>query len=361
MKSLGIIGSVGIPANYGGFETLVEYLTKYLNLHYDITVYCSSKAYKKKHKTYNNVSLKYIGLRANGIQSILYDFFSLIKARKNDIILILGVSGCIFLPLFRFFNRRSRIIINIDGLEHSRAKWNFFSKSFLKISEIFAIKFSDKIIADNVAIKKYIYQTYNIEAVYIAYAGDQVTNKKLDIKIKNEFSIPENYALKVCRIEPENNIELIINAFVKSNVNLIIIGNWNNSSYGKNLRTKYRNINNIQLLDPIYNQSILNQIRSNCFVYLHGHSAGGTNPALVEAMNLGLPIFTYNCEYNVETTYNSAKYFSNSQDIIELLDNSSKQDLTLLGKTMKQIAIQHYSWIKISTQYLELINSIEIS
>ena len=136
-KKIAIIGTVGLPSNYGGFETLTEYLTKDLGDRFDITVFCSSTSYKTKLKTHNNAKLKYLPLNANGIQSILYDIISIFYALLfADTLLILGVSGCVVLPLVKLISTK-KIIVNIDGIEWRRAKWGRFSKSFLKYSENF--------------------------------------------------------------------------------------------------------------------------------------------------------------------------------------------------------------------------------
>ena len=135
MRKIAIIGTVGIPAKYGGFETLTEHLTKELGRSYVMTVYCSSKAYKNKLKSYHNAQLKYINLNANGVQSIPYDIISVFKSLRNsDALLILGVSGCIVLPFVKLISKK-KIIINIDGLEWRREKWGKFIKWFLKYSE----------------------------------------------------------------------------------------------------------------------------------------------------------------------------------------------------------------------------------
>lgn len=356
MKSIAIIGTVGIPAVYGGFETLTEHLTQQLGKKLRFTIYCSSKAYSKKLKTHNNAVLKYIPLKGNGIQSIFYDIISLFHAaRKNDTILVLGVSGCIILPIFRFFYKSKRLIINIDGLEHRREKWNKYIKIFLKYSEKVSMKYADEIITDNAAIKKYVLDEYAKESTLIAYAGNQVEALSLSSEIKNKYSIPETYAFKVCRIEPENNIRLILDAFSNSSLPLVIIGNWSNNRYGRNLKEDFKGKKNIYLIDPIYDQNILNQIRSNCILYLHGHSAGGTNPALVEAMNLGLPVFTFDCAYNRATTLNKAIYFKNVSELNELINKTSNETLKTLGETMYQIAKEKYTWEKISNQYFQLL------
>lgn len=355
-KQVAIIGTVGIPAVYGGFETLVEYLTQQLGKRLQFTVYCSSNAYSEKVDIYNNSKLKYIPLKGNGVQSIPYDIISLFKAAKeHQTILILGVSGCIVLPIFRIFYKRKRIIINIDGLEHRREKWNIFIKSFLKYSEKLAVKHADEIIADNKAIQKYVRDEYGIKSIFIPYAGDQVRHLKLSQKIKQKYSLPDKYAFKVCRIEPENNIDLILEAFTKVSLPIVIIGNWSNNIYGKELKKQFKDRKNFYLLDPIYDQVILNQIRSNCAIYLHGHSAGGTNPALIEAMNLGLPVYTFDCAYNRETTLNKAIYFKNVTELIELIQYTSKETLIALGETMLKIANERYTWELISDEYYNLL------
>ena len=157
MKKIAVIGIQGVPAQYGGFETLVENLIGE-NAAPDIvyTVYCSSKSYPKQLSTYKGAHLKYVPLLANGSQSILYDIISLLKAtRNNDILLILGVSGCIFLPAYRLFSKK-RLVINIDGLEHRRDKWGKWTRRFLKYSEKMAVRYADVIVSDNKGIQDYL-------------------------------------------------------------------------------------------------------------------------------------------------------------------------------------------------------------
>jgi glycosyltransferase involved in cell wall biosynthesis len=355
-KKISIIGIVGIPSKYGGFETLTEYLTKYLNQENDITVFCSSKNYEKKLDVYNGSNLKYINLSANGVQSIFYDIISIFSSlRFADTLVILGVSGCIVLPFIRLFSKK-RIIVNIDGLEWKRGKWKKNTKRFLKFSEKLAVKYADVVVSDNKVIQEYVFSEYGVRSELIAYGADHVKKELLNDEIKNKYPfLNEKYAFKVCRIEPENNIHLILDAFSEyALLNIVMIGNWKNSDYGKALKEKYNIFTNIFLLDPIYDQLVLNKIRSNCFVYIHGHSAGGTNPSLVEAMYLGLPIFSVGVEYNKETTKHKAKYFNNKNELLVLLDNINDADLGSIASNMKEIAKENYTWEKISQQYSAL-------
>ncbi len=359
-KRVSIVGTVGIPAKYGGFETLVEHLTKNLNSKFDITVFCSSKAYDKKLNRYNGSNLEYIDLNANGIQSIIYDIVSIFKAIKNsDIILILGVSGCIILPLVRIFSK-NKIVVNIDGLEWKRGKWNWYAKSFLKLSEEIAVRNSDVVITDNRVIQEYVKSEYNLDSVFIPYGADHTTKEPLSNKLKVEFPFLNfKYAFTVCRIEPENNIHIILEAFRNFNsLNLVIVGNWNHSDYSRALRDDYSAYSNIFLIDPIYEQKKLNAIRSNCYIYLHGHSAGGTNPSLVEAMYLKLPIISFDINYNRETTKNRALYFSNENDLVKTIKSVSKDDLKKVAIDMFNIAIREYTWDKVSNRYSNVMSGL---
>jgi glycosyltransferase involved in cell wall biosynthesis len=352
---LAIVGTTGLPACYGGFETLAHQLVNELKDEYQITVYCSSKFYPpaKRVKSFNGARLKYFPLNANGYQSIPYDFLSLFHALIfSEIIILLGVSGALLVPFIKLFSRKP-IIVNIDGLEWKRAKWKKPVRLFLKWSEAIAVRFSDCVVADNVAIYDYVKKEYDKEAVVIEYGADHVspvTVTKESMKKYHFHARP--YSFMVCRIEPENNIHLILEAFAQNkNKLLVIVGLWNHGIYGKDLKLKYSGYLNIFLLDPIYDQKELNIIRANCSFYIHGHSAGGTNPSLVEAMYLGLPVISFDVAYNRETTENKAKYFSNSDELMQLVSEISDDERKKMGRTLKMIATRRYLWSIISEKY----------
>lgn len=353
-----IIGTVGVPANYGGFESLVEQLVCH-NTNDDLqyAVYCSKKSYPDKRWVYHGAKTEYIGLNANGIQSIPYDIISLIKASRNsDVILILGVSGCSFLPVFRLFSKK-KLIINIDGLEHRRDKWSKWVRKFLKFSEKQAIKYGDIIITDNEGITSYVSDEYGKPSELIAYGGDHVLteiDEELTEKVLKEYGVDKNgYALGICRIEPENNVHLILEAFEKAEKNIIFIGNWSKSDFGRQLAEKYINSQYVRIIPAVYDLDVLNVLRSNCNLYLHGHSAGGTNPSLVEAMFFAKPIIAYDCIYNKESTENKAHYFKTVDELKNILENATL-DLQENAKNMAEIANRRYKWETITKQYEKL-------
>jgi hypothetical protein len=173
MKKISLIGTAGIPARYGGFETLAENLVRHNTSGVEYTVFCSAKLYPEKPRTYCGARLKYIRLDANGTSSMFYDLASMLMSLRSDVMLILGVSGTLFLPLIRLIYG-GKIITNIDGIEWKRDKWSRFASFVLRISEKVAVRFSDEIIADNQGIVDYLRQEYNAKAVLIEYGADHV-------------------------------------------------------------------------------------------------------------------------------------------------------------------------------------------
>lgn len=351
MKKVAIVGIQGVPANYGGFESLVENIiseNRSPDIHY--TIFCSSIDMPDRRKEYKGCRLKYIGLHANGISSILYDIVSMMCAiRGYDAILVLGISGCIFLPILKLVSK-SKLVVNIDGLEHRREKWSKLARLFLLFSERCAVRCADVVIADNKGIQDYVTVTYHKTSELIAYGGDHVMRNvaaERQKAILQQYGLDgKEYAITVCRIEPENNCHSILKAFVQSRKTLVFIGNWVHSTYAQNLRKEYAGMANIKLLDSIYDLDTLFTLRSHATVYVHGHSAGGTNPSLVEAMFFGFPIIAYNVVYNRETTHNQAYYFSNTDELVHILSRKN-----LHAKSLKQIAEDNYTWLHIAKQY----------
>jgi glycosyltransferase involved in cell wall biosynthesis len=167
----------------------------------------------------------------------------------------------------------------------------------------------------------------------------------------------EQYAISVCRIEPENNMHIILKAFSRqNNIPLVVVGNWRNSNYGLQLLKTYMQFTHIFLLGPIYEPDELNFLRSHARLYIHGHSAGGTNPSLVEAMFLGLPIFAFDCVYNRFTTENQCAYWANMDELYTYIIQQDKLQLEQMGKRMKMIADNKYRWDGIVAKYESLFN-----
>lgn len=357
-SKIALLGTAGVPGRYGGFETLAENLVHYhaLTQHSaTLNVWCSGKDNAEHPDYFESADLRYVSLSANGSQSILYDAISLWQAVRSghDQILLLGVSGAIALPLIRLLSR-ARIVTNIDGIEWKRAKWKGPARWFLKWSEKLAVKFSHEVVADNWGIAEHVREYYGRDCHVIAYGGDHAVKSEptqaLDIKL------PVNFALALCRIEPENNVAMILEAFSRiPEHNLVFVGNWNKSDYGKGLRRIYGDHPNITLLDPIYDPGRLRWVRDGAELYVHGHSAGGTNPSLVEMMHFGLPVLAYDCNFNRHTTEERALYFKSPDVLCEKVSMLNHADCQSIGHDMKEIALRRYTWSVVGKEYFNII------
>ncbi|MDW3192741.1 MAG: DUF1972 domain-containing protein [Cytophagales bacterium] len=350
-KRVAIIGAVGIPSSYGGFETLADCLAKHLAVCFSMTVYCSSYSSNAKPKYHNKAELHYIPLKANGFQGIFYDIWSCFHAiRKHDTLLILGVTGMVILPILSLF--KVKTIVHIDGLEWRRDKWRPFARKFLKLSERIAIKHADEIILDNLALRDMVLAEYPKRQYQLITYGSETNNEGYQKHFTSGLIPREEYAMALCRIVPENNVKTILDTFKESiNLNLIFVGNWLHNGYSKDLFEKYKLIPNIDLRHPIYDASKVEALRKKCKVYIHGHSAGGTNPSLVEAMRSGVPVIAKDVSFNRVTMHSKGLYFSDKADLVSQLNELEKHDLSGLGKRLETVAIENYSWEHIAEQY----------
>lgn len=344
-----IVGSAGIPSRYGGFETLAEQLCLHLHNQLDFTVFCSSSFYSKdeQNKPLPGVRRRFLPLAPNGISSILYDFISMLMAiRTADILLVLGASGSILFPLLRILKPKTKIIFHPDGLEWKRKKWNRLVSFYLKTSVQVGCRFASTIIIDSKALMAQ-YQKYEGKIRLITYGGDQFNVKKI-------YNSTSNYWLTIARAEPENNLEIIASAFTKlKNMKWVLISNYRKTRYGRKLYEQFNSNKNIIFKEEEYNKETLASYLSHCTGYIHGHSAGGTNPSLVSALFTDKPLLCHNNEFNKTTTHNQVSYFNTESDIIQSIGSANsltKQEMDFNFKN-------EYSWEQISRSYFETINN----
>ncbi|MGO9434819.1 MAG: DUF1972 domain-containing protein [Terracidiphilus sp.] len=356
-KRVALVGIVGLPARYGGFETLAHFLVLHLAKTIDLIVYCSGREYTAHPAWYLNARLRYLPLRANGIQSVIYDLLSLLDScLHTDTILLLGVSGGVFVPMARLFGKT--VILNVGGLDWQRSKWGPWAKSFLKFSEAVAVRWASVLIADNEGIASYLATRYGRVSELIEYGGDQVSRPSINNEWRQRFPFLDGpYCFSVARIQPDNNIEMVLNAFSQATTHeLVLVGNWNASAFGRDLKTRFAQYKNLHLLDAIYDPDELNVLRGHCSIYIHGHSAGGTNPSLVEAMYLSLPIAAFDVVYNRATTEGAALYFSNAPELAQLLDRVPRAEWERQRDTMNAIAVRRYKWSLIAEKYAQVLD-----
>lgn len=361
-KKVAIIGTNGIPARYGGFETLAEYLAKYLNEEFEITVYCAKTKKQKKTKSYLSSKLVYIPFKANGWQSMVYDAISIIHAFfTSDVLLILGFSGVFAFPLKVLFKKK--IVFNIGGIEWQkvRGKKAFAALEIVtkKWFERICIHFSDVIIVDNQVLWDYVKINYGVNSILAEYGGDHAIFQKINNKLTEKYPFLEKkYDVTVSRAQEDMNIHILINAY--KNIperNLVIVSNWEISEYGIQLKKHNKNkYPNIILQDAVYNLDELNAIRSNGSIYFHTHSLCGTAPSLTEAMSLGLPVICFDVPTNRSTTEEKSLYFNDVSSLIKILHDLNEDTINQLGLNMKEIAERRYTWNRIVKLYKNCLN-----
>lgn len=358
MKTVAIIGTNGLPAKYGGFETLTNYLVENFDQStHDVIVYCSKTPKKDRLKFYNGARLVYFPFKANGWQSMIYDFATIIHGffKASDLI-ILGFSGAFAFPLNKIFKRN--IIFNIGGIEWKKVRGSKFTSKFevklKKYMERLSVMNSNIIIIDNLSFSDYIVNRYGKAPVLAEYGGDHA--KKLDVTttmLEKYSFLKSDYALSVSRAQEDMNIHLLIDAYKEvPEKRIVIISNWHISEYGQKLYKENLNKHeNIILLKAIYDSNELDTIRGHTSLYIHTHSLCGTAPSLVEAMSLNLPVISFDVPTNRFTTENKTMYFKDLSSLIQILRTLDKEKLLDIKNKMFEISKRRYTWKRISKIY----------
>lgn len=355
------MGVVGLPANYGGFETLTEQLVCSSFFESDnIFVYCETAVAKASNYKYKNAALVSVPFKANGWQSIPYDCVSILKAcGKGGVVLILGTSATLFLPIFKLLFPNIKFVVNMAGLEWSRSKWGKLASWYLKLNERYAVDNAHVTIADNRGLLEYVYETYTVSTVLIPYGGDQGIGNTSHSDALQDLSLPdEDFDLAISRAQPDNNIEVILSAYSETLVPLVFISNWESSGFGKAMRARFGERPNIHLVDPIYDLKKLAAIRGRARLYVHGHSAGGTNPVLVESMWHSLPIICFDVNFNRHTTHGEALFFLTREELVFHLGSITKQWLNETALQVHSLAVQEYSWTTICKRYHDVLSEV---
>ncbi len=356
--NIAILGSRGIPNNYGGFEQFTDVLSqKLVEKGHKVTVYCSDN-HPYKEDNYNGVNLVHkfdpedkIGTAGQ----FIYDLNCIIHASKQkfDLIYLLGyTSSSVWQRLLQ--HKSEAVITNMDGLEWNRSKYSFIVRLFLKYAEKLAVKHSDLLIADSVGIQSYLKNKYNILSTYIPY-GSYIFNQP-DKKYLVKYDLgPYLFDLLISRFEPENNIEMVLDAYSKSKTNrkLLLIGDQKHTKFGTRMFELYNKNKRILFLGHIYDQNILNNFRFFSNLYFHGHSVGGTNPSLLEAMGASALIAYHKNEFNEAVVGQDGFPFSDSKTLTRIIENSQKINYPeYIENNLNKISTV-YSWERICDQYEE--------
>jgi len=362
---IAFISTRGIPNNYGGFEQFAEYISVGLaERGHEVVVY-SPHFHPYKEDNYKGVRIKHIyspeRWMGSSVGSFFYDFSSLKDALKNEHFDIIYEAGYTSItPAYIWFNVKNIkypiFTTNMDGLEYKRTKFNKWVQEFIFWEERTTVKYSHYLIADNMGIHDYYKEKYGKESKFLAYGANIYDNYNEEY-LKEFKLVKDQYLLLVARLEPENNIEMAIKGFLasKEKRQLVIVGK-TNTPHGKYLVEQYGKSNRIRFMGGIYNFDKLNSVRKFSYAYFHGHSVGGTNPSLLEAMASDCFILAHDNIFNRAVLKENSIYYDSEQAVTELMnevDNLAyKYKATYIAENLKEIRTQ-YSWKHLVDQHEE--------
>lgn len=349
------MGTRGVPALYGGFETAVEEIgSRLVQRGYQVTVYCRNPGQKlTEYKGMHLVNLPAVHHRMAETLShtSLSAVHAIIKDRP-DVCLLMNAGNAPFLGPLKIAGIPTAI--HLDGLESRREKWRGLGAKYYRWAEKSAVQHGTFIISDAQAIAEHVRLQYGRDSDVIAYGADVInpgSNRLAELGLT-----PGEYHLIVARLEPENHVLESVAGYTRSQQTrpLVVVGSAPYSDWyiekvksAADARTRF--------LGGIYDQELLNQLYAHATTYTHGHSVGGTNPSLLRAMGAGAQVLAYDCDFNREVTDNLAQYWSNAEDYTALLDSLETTDA---GVKMQQRVAEVYQWDRITDQYEELITKL---
>lgn len=360
-KKLAVLGTRGIPAGYGGFETFAEYLALYLvSNDWEVTVYCqeegSGDIYEDKWK---NVRLVHIPVTQEGaLGTIIFDWKSILHAsHEKSLKLTLGYNTAIFCALYNLKGIPN--LINMDGLEWRREKWNFFEKAWLYVNERFACRLAHHLIADHPEIKQNLSRQLSDDKITtIPYGAEAI--RVADSRLLNQYGLEsKGYCLVIARSVPENSILEIVSAFSEKRRGLMltVLGEYMPNDNPFHQKIFDAASDEVLFLGTIYDKLVVAALRYHCRLHIHGHRVGGTNPSLVEALGAGSPVLAHDNTFNRWVAGKHAAYFKNAVECASQLDRllADEAALEAIGEAGRKRHAEVFAWGKILSAYESLL------
>ncbi len=356
---IAILGTRGIPASYGGFETFAEHLsTRLVGRGHEVTVYCRAHYVSPRQLEYHGVSLTVLPtIRHKYLDTVIHAFISALHAvpRRFDAALICNAANAPFAPILRLTG--TPVAINVDGLEHKRKKWNWLGRHYYLLAERLATVLPSATVTDAQVIHDYYLARYKATSTMIAYGSE--VERRPDRETVRQWRVePNRYVLYVSRLEPENNAHLVIEAFkkVRTAYRLLIVGDAPYAhDYINDLRARARGDKRIIFTGFVFGQDY-RALQQNAYCYVHATEVGGTHPALLEAMGYGNCVLTLATPENIEVVSDAGIPFAEESDLVEKLQRVLRDgSLVQAYRHRAQIRVQkYYDWDHVVDQYEHL-------
>ncbi|SFQ52198.1 Glycosyltransferase involved in cell wall bisynthesis [Amycolatopsis arida] len=357
---ISMIGTRGVPARYGGFETCVEEVGRRLVARgHEVTVYCrTAGAAADRPERHLGMRLVHLpALRRKTLETLSHTALSVhhAVADRPDVAFVFNAANAPLLPVLR--RRGVPVATHVDGLEWRRAKWSGLGRRYYRAAEALAVRWSDALVADALGIADYYADRFGVCADYIPYGapvlGEIGAGRLAELDLR-----PARYHLVVARFEPENHVDLAVAGYARSaaTLPLVVVGS---APYSDDYTDRVRRLAaarpGVRLLGPVWDQELLDQLYAHALTYVHGHSVGGTNPSLLRAMGAATATSAYDVSFNREVLGEYGRFFRNAGELAALLDDAEARPEATLARGRAQVASLHrYEWDGVAGKYAAL-------
>ncbi len=365
---IALVGTRGVPARYGGFETAVQEIGRRLVQDgHEVVVYCRRGPDQRPPRRFLGMELVYVpAVRHKAMETLSHTALAVLDlarqrltGRGPDAVVLFNAANSPLLPLLRLL--RIPVATHVDGLEWQRAKWSGLGKKYYRMAESLAVRWSDMLIADARGIEQYYREEFGAASEFIAYGAPALTGIGSD-RLADLGLAEGQYHLLVARFEPENHVRMAVAGYVASGARLplVVVGSAPyGAAYTARIQTAAAASDRVRLVGPIWDQDLLDQLYANCRSYVHGHSVGGTNPSLLRAMGAGACCLAYDVIFNREVLGDAGRYFRGQRSLARLLDDAEADGsgTAQRGRAAAERA-RRYDWNGVADAYAKLLHTL---
>jgi len=353
---IALVGTRGVPARYGGFETCVEQVgLRLVKAGHEVVVYCRTEDGAERPETFEGMQLVHLpALRKKSLETLSHTALSVLHLlrHKPDAAIVFNAANSVFLPVLRA--RGIPVATHVDGLEWKRTKWQGAGRMYYRVAESLAVRWSDALIADAQGIADYYDAEFDAPSDLIAY-GAPILPDSSD-RLAELGLTSRGFHLVVARFEPENHVDLVVDGYRRSGAKLplVVVGS---APYADEHTARIHALadERVKFLGGVWDQDLLDQLYANCATYLHGHSVGGTNPSLLRAIGAGAATIAYDVTFNREVVADSGRYFRTVAEVAREVERAeaSPERTRQRGRRARQLAA-NYDWDDVADSYEQL-------
>jgi glycosyltransferase involved in cell wall biosynthesis len=356
--SIAMVGTRGVPARYGGFETAVEEVGRRLaDRGHRVVVYCRTNGESEDPRAESFLGMELVHLpaaRTRSLETLSHTALSVghLLRHRTDAAIVFNAANAPLLPAIRA--ARIPVATHVDGLEWKRAKWGPMGRRYYRTAESLAVRWSDVLVADAQGIADYYRREFQAPTTLLTYGAPLIVPGA--DRLAELGLTPDGYHLVVARFEPENHVDMIVDGYRRSAATkpLIVVGS---APYAEEYTRRVHELGDerVRFLGGVWDQQQLDQLYANCFTYVHGHSVGGTNPSLLRAIGAGAAVVAYDVDFNREVVEAVGRYFRDAAGVAELLERAEDDPTTvaLEGKRAAELA-ERYNWDDVAEGYERL-------